>query len=128
MKCFVFTVIIDLAKSETMEEKQAITRFAALAHELRYKVFRMLTSRGTKGHFAGELARQLDVPSSTLSPHLSRLEREELIVSEKQGSHILYKIKPEGIAELIDHLVEDCCEGRPELCGGVLNKQGACAE
>ena len=101
-----------------MDEKNAIQRFAALAHELRYNAFRILARRGETGMFAGELARQLGAPASTLSPHLGRLEREQLIKSQRQGAHILYSINPEGVSELVQHLVDDCCEGRPELCGG----------
>lgn len=115
-------------KHEIMNEKNAVSRFAALSHELRYKVFRLLATRGDKGYFAGEIATCLDVPASTLSPHLSRLEREKLVARDKQGSHILYKVNPVGVSELIDHLIEDCCEGRPELCGGAASRRQSCAE
>ena len=49
--------------------------FAALAHDLRLEVFRLLVATLPKGMPAGQIAQRLEVPASTLSTHLAQLER-----------------------------------------------------
>ena len=46
--------------------------FAALAHELRLEVFRLLVATLPDGMAAGQIAQRLDVPASTLSTHLAQ--------------------------------------------------------
>ncbi len=99
----------------------AIARFAALAHEVRYKAFRLLASEGTNGVCAGDISKELDVSPSTLSPHLAQLERCGLLTKIREGTRIVYAINPDNVSELLDHLISDCCGGRPELCGGAAN-------
>ena len=101
-----------------MESDIAVTQFAALAHPLRYAAFRLLVETGSEGLTAGDIARRLDTPPSTLSAHLAQLERCALASSRRDGVRIFYAISPAGVSALIDHLVRDCCNGRPELCGG----------
>lgn len=98
----------------------AIARFSALAHEVRYNAFRLLANAGTAGVCAGDISKKLDVSPSTLSPHLAQLERCGLLLKMRDGTRIVYAINPENVAELLDHLISDCCGGRPELCGGAL--------
>ena len=52
-----------------MEEPTAIDAFAALAHQHRLAVFRILVRTGPNGLAAGEIAARLDVPPSSLSFH-----------------------------------------------------------
>jgi DNA-binding transcriptional ArsR family regulator len=91
--------------------------FAALAHELRLEVFRLLVATLPDGMAAGQIARRLGVPSSTLSTHLAQLERAGLLKSRRERQQILYAVDTDGTKELVGFLVNDCCNGRPELCG-----------
>ena len=77
----------------------------------------MLVQEGPSGLPAGEIALRLQVPAPTLSAHLSRLERAGLLRSTRQQRQILYAVEDQGIQELLAYLVEDCCQGNPELCG-----------
>jgi ArsR family transcriptional regulator, arsenate/arsenite/antimonite-responsive transcriptional repressor len=98
--------------------------FAALAHELRLNVFRLLVGVAPDGLPAGQIAAQLDVPASTLSTHLAQLERAGLIKSSRDRQRILYSIDAAGTQALVGFLVKDCCGGQPELCGfGVRTKR-----
>ena len=99
----------------------AISRFSALAHEVRYRAFRLLANAGTTGVCAGDISKKLEVSPSTLSPHLAQLERCGLITRMREGTRLVYAINPDNVAELLDHLISDCCGGRPELCGGAAN-------
>src|SRR4029079_17623234 len=91
--------------------------FAALAHELRLKVFRLLIEALPDGLPAGRIAQQLGVPASTLSTHLAQLERAGLLRSWREQQRILYAVDTAGTKSLVGFLVDDCCGGQPELCG-----------
>ena len=91
--------------------------FAALAHDLRLRIFRLLVATGPDGLAAGEIGEKLDVGASTLSAHLAQLERVGLLRSHREHRRIIYAIDTEGTQGLVSFLVDDCCGGRPELCG-----------
>jgi ArsR family transcriptional regulator len=99
-----------------MEIKQAVKALAALAQETRLSVFRMLVEAGEAGMSAGELAGQLEVPAATLSFHLKELATSELIEQSRNGRSLIYSLRPGVMNELLQFLMEDCCQGRPELC------------
>jgi len=100
--------------------KQALSAFGALSQETRLELFRQLVRLSPDSLSAGELARDLDVPSSTLSSHLAILQRARLVSSERQGRTILYAADMEGARDLLEFLVKDCCRGRPERCAQLL--------
>jgi ArsR family transcriptional regulator len=100
-----------------MEEKAVIKALAALAQEHRLKVFRLLVRHAPEGLPAGQIAAQVGIPASTMSSHLAHLERAGLLRSWREQRRILYAVETEGIRQLVTFLTEDCCGGRPELCG-----------
>lgn len=109
-----------------METINAIESFAALAHAQRLAVFRMLIRTGPNGLSAGEIAQRLDTPPSSLSFHLSQLERAGLIRSRRESRRVIYAADIEGTRRLVSYLTEDCCEGRPEICGDLSVAIEAC--
>ncbi len=104
-------------KIRMMREREAIGGFAALAHPLRMRAFRLLVASGSDGVSAGEVASSLGCPPSTLSQHLARLERSGLLTARRDQQRIFYAVDVEGVSALMAFLVEECCNGRPELCG-----------
>ena len=100
-----------------MEPKEAIAAFAALAQEHRLAVFRLLVREGPNGLPAGEIADRVAVPSSTLSHHLAHLERAHVLRSWRVKRQIYYAVDIEGTRRLVAFLTEECCQGRPEICG-----------
>lgn len=96
---------------------QAIEALAALAQETRLDVFRLLVRAGPDGMAAGAIADELKVSRATLSFHLSQLERAGLLRSTRRGRSIIYAADFEGMRGLLGFLSEDCCAGRPEICG-----------
>ncbi len=91
--------------------------FAALAHDVRLTVFRLLLAKSPDGLPAGQIALRLEIPASTLSTHLAQLERAGLLRSWREQRRILYAVDIEGTRRLVGFLVDDCCGGQPELCG-----------
>ena len=99
-----------------METKQALEAFSALSQETRLAVLRHLIRALPDSVAAGDLARELSVPASTMSTHLAILSRAALVVSERSGRVISYRADMEGLRDLLGFLVNDCCQGKPELC------------
>jgi ArsR family transcriptional regulator, arsenate/arsenite/antimonite-responsive transcriptional repressor len=99
-----------------MESKSAIDRLSALAQPARLDVFRLLVRAGPEGIAAGEIAAALGQAPNTLSAQLNVLSAAGLILGTREGRSIRYAARPEALSELIVYLMEDCCDGRPEIC------------
>lgn len=113
-----------------MRSKKAIDALGALAQESRLSVFKLLVRSGASEIPAGEIARDLGVPASTMSTHLAILERAGLIQSRREGRTIYYRADLDGMTELMAFLIEDCCAGRAELCAPLhqIVQSAACCE
>ena len=92
-----------------MEITEAVERLAALAHETRLSVFRLLVRRGSVGLPAGEIATRLEVSPPNASFHLAELSRVGLVTAKRDGRSVIYSIEFEAIAGLVDYLRENCC-------------------
>lgn len=99
----------------------AVTALGALAHETRLAVFRMLVQTGPDGMVAGAIADRTGVPPSTMSHHLATLERAQLIQSERESRLMHYRADYESMRRLLTFLMEDCCQGHPEMCGQFMD-------
>ena len=104
-----------------MEENDAIAGLAALAHDVRLRAFRLLVKAGPDGMASGEIADALQVPPTGMSFHLANLERSGLLTSRREGRRVVYAVRFESMRRLLAFLSEDCCGGRPELCGGLAS-------
>lgn len=109
-----------------METKQATSALAALAHQTRLQVFRLLVKQGPGGLPAGQIAEHLSVVPPTLSAHLAQLERAGLVRSWRVERWIYYAVDVDGTRRLLRYLTEDCCQGSPELCGELLAAGTVC--
>jgi ArsR family transcriptional regulator len=56
-----------------------------------------------------------------LSSHLAILSNADLLTSHRESRSIIYRINFDGTRELLSFLMEDCCQGQPELCSPVLD-------
>lgn len=96
--------------------KSVVTLLSALAQETRLALFRLLIQQGTKGLNAGEIAKRLNVPNSTLSYHLTELEHANLIIAQKSQRQIIYSVNIGQLDYLLSFLIEDCCQSSNESC------------
>jgi ArsR family transcriptional regulator len=104
--------------------KPSAKTFLALANDLRLQVFKLLIQKSPGYLPAGQIAVRLQVPGSTLSGHLARLEQAGLLRSRREQQRILYGVDPKGVNTLARFLLDDCCGGRPELCGYTRPRPG----
>jgi len=107
-----------------MESNDAIGALAALAQDTRLAVFRLLVREGAEGLPAGAIAERLGIPAPTLSFHLAQLVRAGLALARRDGRTIHYAANYGGMNALLTYLTEDCCQGRPEICGGAVARIG----
>lgn len=94
-----------------MDILTAAERFAALGHESRLNLFRLLVEAGPDGIPAGTLGERLGLPGATLSFHLAHLVRVGLVRGRRDGRFIRYSADFDGIDDLIAFLTRNCCAG-----------------
>ena len=99
-----------------MPPSNAIAALSALAHPGRLEVFRRLVRAGPGGLAAGEIARATGSLPNTLSSNLAILNAAGLTRSRRDGRSIVYSADFGAMRSLLAYLMEDCCEGRPEIC------------
>lgn len=105
-----------------MDRNDALSAFAALSQSTRLDVFRLLVKAGEKGMLAGEVSGSLGVRQNTMSSNLSILSQSGLTRNEREGRNIRYFVDTNGLNGLLVFLLEDCCGGRPELCGSLIDE------
>jgi len=108
-----------------MDPEHAIEALSALAQSTRLDVVRRLVRRLPNSVAAGDLARELGVPANTLSTHLSILSHAGLVSGTRTGRSIRYRADLAGLQALTLFLLADCCNGRPEICAGIMDFSAA---
>ena len=103
--------------SGAMAASHALAALAALGQPTRLAIFRLLVKKEPEGLSAGALADAIGCPHNTLSTHVAILVRAGLVNGRREGRTITYCADAAGTRALIAFLVNDCCNGRPELCG-----------
>jgi len=108
-----------------MKSTEATLALGALAQETRLAIFRLLVQEGPGGLPAGGIGERLGIAAPTLSFHLAQLVRAGLALSRRQGRSISYAANYGGMNALLAYLTEDCCQGRPEICGDIAPRAAA---
>src|SRR5690625_3903187 len=104
-----------------MESTSALPALAALGQETRLDLFRLPVRVGGEGLAAREVAARLDALQNTTSAHPKILAQAGLVRAEREGRVIRYFADMSGFRDLLAFLMEDCCNGSPELCQPVLD-------
>ena len=93
-----------------METLNAAELLAALGHESRLGIFRLLIEAGPEGLHASAIGEELGMAPATLSFHLAHLSRVRLIQGERQSRFIHYSANFATMDELIAFLTHQCCQ------------------
>lgn len=110
-----------------MLEKQALKAFAALSQETRLKIIRILIVAGADGLSAGEISKAVNCSTpSKISFHLSHLEHAGLIISRREGRHIVYCAIFPALSDLVAFLMHDCCQGHCKYCDDAIELFAKC--
>ena len=95
-----------------MDSSSAVSHLAALAHESRLSIFRLLVRTGPKGLCVSDIGGKFKIPPTTLSFHLKQLTQARLIKARQEGRFVYYSADFKAMNALLRYLTEHCCEGR----------------
>jgi len=84
---------------------------AALGHDARLSIFRLLVQAGDDGLRVGDIGDHLGLAPSTLAHHLSALVDAGLVMQEKQGREVLNRVDYPAMRRLLGFLTSECCAG-----------------
>ena len=84
---------------------------AALGHDTRLAIYRLLVRAGTDGLNVGEIGTHLDVPASTLAHHIGTLVDAGLVIQERRGREVVNRADYEAMNRTVSFLTSECCTG-----------------
>lgn len=85
-----------------------------LGHVTRLHIYRYLVKTGRQGVPVGDIQKQLEIPASTLSHHISRLTQVGLVAQKRDGRILLCTAQYDKLQDILGFLTSECCEG--EAC------------
>lgn len=99
-----------------MKAENAVSCLEALANPTRLNIYRYLVSAGEDGSPVGDIQKRFDIPGSTLSHHISRMVRAELVYQERRSRVLICRANFGLMKQLIGYLTENCCAGENSCC------------
>ena len=84
---------------------------AALGHDARLSIFRLLVKAGNDGLRVSDIGEHLGLAPSTLAHHLSTLVDAGLVLQDKQGREVFNRVEFPAMNLLIGFLTSECCAG-----------------
>jgi ArsR family transcriptional regulator, arsenate/arsenite/antimonite-responsive transcriptional repressor len=99
-----------------VQSKEVVVSLAALSHEKRLEIYRLLVKRGPQGYAAGVIADKLGIAAPILSFHAKALEHAGLVQSRQEGRFQLYTANFQTMSALVDFLSAECCSQADESC------------
>src|SRR5579862_7646869 len=99
-----------------MKTARAIDALAALAHEHRLAIYRLLVQRGPEGLPAGAIGEHVGLVPSSLTFHLQNLQRAGLIAQRRDSRQLIYSVDFAVMNGLVGYLTENCCGNGSAEC------------
>lgn len=84
---------------------------AALGHEARLDVYRLLVRAGKEGLVVGDIASHTKLPASTLAHHLRTLVAARLVLQERRGREVVNRADFGVMSAALAFLTDECCQG-----------------
>ena len=94
-----------------MTQTTTALALAALGHDTRLGIFRLLVRAGHDGMNVGDIGQHLSMAPSTLAHHLGTLVEAGLVTQERQGRLILNRVDYEVMNQTLAFLTAECCVG-----------------
>lgn len=88
-----------------------VLALAALGHDARLSIFRLLVRAGEDGMIVGEIGAHLGLAPSTLAHHLNVLVSAGLVIQEKRGREVINRADYAAMRRTVNYLTEECCAG-----------------
>lgn len=84
---------------------------AALGHDARLSIFRLLVKAGGEGLRVGDIGAHLNLAPSTLAHHLSTLVDAGLVVQDRRGREVFNRVDYPAMRAVLGFLTSECCAG-----------------
>jgi DNA-binding transcriptional ArsR family regulator len=84
--------------------QQQVPILAALAQATRLEILARVAEAGAKGVAAGDIARAIRCPASTLSFHLKELSRTGILEARPRGRFIIYVLQRAALGDLARYI------------------------
>jgi ArsR family transcriptional regulator, arsenate/arsenite/antimonite-responsive transcriptional repressor len=110
---------------KTRNEKIAnyANMLSAMGTEARLRIMRLLLLAYPDGLVVGDIQSALGIPGSTLSHHLEKLKRVNLIKIRRERQFLWYSANSEALEDLLSFLFAECCSRsravRPETIASI---------
>jgi len=99
-----------------MKTNEAIGALAALAHEHRLAIYRLLVEQGPGGLPAGVIGERVGLVPSSLTFHLQALRNAGLITQVRASRQIICSADYSVMNGLVGYLTDKCCSASGESC------------
>jgi DNA-binding transcriptional ArsR family regulator len=84
---------------------------AALGHDARLSIFRLLVTAGEDGLRVGDIGAHLGLAPSTLAHHLSTLVDAGLVLQDRRGREVFNRVDYPAMRRVLGFLTSECCAG-----------------
>lgn len=99
-----------------MKTPAVIDALAALAHEYRLAIYRLLVQQGPGGLSAGAIGERVGLQPSSLTFHLQALHRSGLIAQQRASRQLIYSADYPVMNGLVGYLTDNCCAAEGVAC------------
>lgn len=99
-----------------MKTPAVIDALAALAHEYRLAIYRLLVQQGPGGLPAGAIGDRVGLLPSSLTFHLQALHRAGLISQQRASRQLIYSADYTVMNALVGYLTDNCCAAEGGAC------------
>ena len=96
------------SESSTLALERAVDLLACMAHPLRLAVLARLHREGPAN--VSRLCDELDVEQSALSHHLRHLRSARLVVGEREGKRVTYRLQDEHVGCIVEDTLRHASE------------------
>ena len=99
-----------------MKTPAVVDALAALAHEYRLAIYRLLVAQGPGGLAAGIIGERVGLQPSSLTFHLQSLQRAGLIVQQRASRQLRYSADDPVMNSLVGYRTDNCCAAEGGAC------------
>ncbi len=102
-------IILPFLYSATMKLETAALVLSKIGNPTRLEIVRLLVRAGEQGMPVGAIQKNLQIPGSTLTHHISHLKSAGLIRQEREQATLFCKMEYDILNQLVAYLTEECC-------------------
>jgi len=97
-----------------MELQEVAKTLKELGHPTRLQIYKRIVKAGHQGIPVGDIQRELDIPGSTLSHHISGLCSAGLVTQRRESRTLFCVAEYRHLLRVITYLQSECCEDEAE--------------